>query len=324
VPTLKDQQKLKFVAGRGGDGAVHFGPMERRPEGGDGGKGGDIYLEGTTNLYDLSYIKRDSTIEAEQGERGGKKNMTGRDGKDIVFKVPLVTIVFDDHRNEILRIEKPGEKKLLLRGGMGGLGNYYFRAGQRFTLEKSTPGRPGEELSAFLELRFRADVIFIGFPNAGKSSILNELSNANSKVAPYAFTTLDPILGTTDERIILMDLPGLIEGTFEGKGLGVSFKKHAETAKILAHFVSLEAEDVVANYKKMRDELTNISNVLSSLPEVIVLTKSDLVDKTRIDESIKKLKKFNKEILVTSAYDFDSLEVLRSKFIAMIDTVNTN
>lgn len=309
---LKDTAQIRFAAGKGGDGAKHFGPF-KKPDGGMGGNGGNVYIKGTTHLYDLSYIKRDSLVKAGDGERGGKNNLTGKNGNDIVFKVPLITKIYDEEGNLVLTVDKPGVKHLLLKGGTGGLGNYYFRSGQQFTLDKTTPGKAGEVLNARLELNLKADIIFIGLPNAGKSSIVNELTAADSKVAHYAFTTLDPVLGNMD-GIVLMDLPGLIEGTFSGRGLGTRFKKHAETAQVLAHFVSLESDDVVRDYEIMRKEIQHISDKLFNLPEIIVLTKSDLVSKEKQDQAVKALKKYEREIIVTSAYDYDSLEALKEKF----------
>lgn len=316
-PKLKDLAKIQFIAGRGGDGAMHYGPM-KVPMGGNGGTGGNIFIEGVTNLYDLSYINNDMVVKAEQGERGGKKNLTGRNGNDLVFKVPLITKVFDENGKLIMSIEKPGQRIQLLKGGIGGLGNHHFRAGQVHTLEKTTLGKDGQSITVKLELNLKADVIFIGLPNAGKSSIINELTNVESKIGAYAFTTIEPVLGNMD-GLVLMDLPGLIEGTFDGKGLGIKFKKHAETAKLAAHFISLESDDILRDYNLIRTEVQNISEKLSSLPEVIVLSKSDLVSKETVQEQIKKLKKLKKDIILISAYDFDSLQELRNKFKTLVN-----
>ncbi len=308
---LIDIRKVKFKAGDGGDGLVSF--AYSKPTGGDGGKGGDVYLEGSTNLYDLSYIKKDLTFAAENADKGGITNMQGKNGKDLIFKVPLLTKVLDLDGNEIMRITEPGERKLLLKGGIGGIGNYYYRSGQQYTLYKFTPGKPGEEMGTTLELNLQSDVIFIGLPNAGKSSVLNELTNAHSKVGAYPFTTLDPHLGTIP-GLILMDLPGLIEGTFEGKGLGTKFLKHALPAKLVAHFISFESEDPIKDYKSIRAELERISPELAQKPEVIVLTKSDLVSKEQASKVQKAIAKLNKKVFLTSAYDLDSLEELEKNF----------
>ena len=314
---LRDTAKVKFVAGRGGDGGMHFGPM-KVPTGGVGGDGGNIYIEGATNLYDLSYINNDMVIEAENGEKGGKKDLTGRNGQDLYFKVPLITNIYDQDGELLMKIDRPNEPQLLLKGGRGGLGNHFFKAGQLRTLEKTTEGKNGECISVTLELTLRADVVFIGLPNAGKSSILNELTSAKSKIGAYAFTTLEPVLGDMDGKK-LMDLPGLIEGTFEGKGLGIKFKKHAETAKYIAHFLSLESDDIIKDYNIIRKEIENVSEKLAALPELIVLTKADLINDEEKKNRLSLVKKLNKETILTSAYDFDSIQNLRERLNKILE-----
>jgi len=306
---FRDKIRIKLKAGKGGNGLVAFN-TGRIPYGGDGGNGGNVYIEGSAKLYDLGFLNQDETISAEDGAKGGVKNLMGRNGKDLIFKVPLTTKVFDSTGKLLLTVDKDGQKELFLKGGKGGLGNYMFRRGVENHL-KSTPGEEGESCDVALELELYSDVIFIGFPNAGKSSILNAITNAQSKVASYAFTTLNPQLGRLD-KLTLMDLPGLIEGTYEGKGLGTKFVKHTRYAKLVAHLVSLEAETPIDEYNKMREELKRIDEDLCNKPEFIILTKSDLVTKERVEEQTKIFKNFNKEILVCSVYDYDSLEALKS------------
>lgn len=313
---FKDKVRLKFQAGKGGRGKVSF-YSTGKPSGGVGGNGGNVYLEGAINLYDLSHIKTDTLFRAEDGVEGGENNKKGREGKDVIIKVPLITHVYNEKNELVMTIDKPNEPKLLLKGGIGGLGNWFFRTKGLSFLETYQPGAEGERAEGFLELELYSDIIFIGFPNAGKSSILNALTNAESKVAPYAFTTIDPHLGRLD-GITLMDLPGLIEGTYEGKGLGTKFVKHTRAAKYVAHMISLENENVVEVYKKIRDELKNIDENLFNKPEVIILTKSDLVKPEDIKAKIAELKKYNKEIKVCSVYDYDSLEELKSYFKKLV------
>ncbi len=313
-----DKARTKFKAGRGGDGHVSFNGAKRYPNGGDGGKGGDVYLEGSTHQYDLGFIKTDTKFFAENGGSGMPNNLMGANGKDLIVKVPLTTKVYDSHGKSIMSITKHGERKLLLKGGKGGLGNYVFRSEGVDSLNKFTPGKDGGELlNVTVELELYADILFIGFPNAGKSSILNELTNADSKVAAYAFTTTIPHLGRMD-GITLMDLPGLIEGTFQGRGLGTAFVKHTRWARYVAHFVSSENENVAEAYQTMRKELKAIDEELYNKPEIIILTKSDLITKEVIEKKQQDLEKFGK-ILLVSVYDFESLEELKKQFKIFIN-----
>lgn len=311
---LADTIRVNFQAGKGGDGYVSFG-MNRKPTGGDGGRGGRIFLEGSSNVYDLTFIKHEQEFVAGNGGQGGSERKTGANGDDVIIKVPLVTTVRSAADNSIIaKITKDGERIQIARGGRGGLGNYYFRRGQVATLNKHTKGTPGDSLKTILELQLQADVVFIGFPNAGKSSMLNALTNANVKVAPYPFTTLQPHLGVI-QAVVLMDLPGLIEGASTGKGLGKRFTRHAEAGRLVAHFISLESDDVVRDYKTMRAELEQISNNLAEKPELIVLTKSDTTTPEIITERIAQLREFNTNITVTSAYDMESIKALTTKIM---------
>lgn len=309
---FRDTISAQFIAGRGGDGHVSFG-ADQKPSGGIGGDGGSIYVEGHTHTYDLGFINPDSVFRAGNGERGGKNNLTGANGEDITIKLPLTTKIYDEEGNLIHTITKDGQRELLLQGGRGGLGNQFFRKAHGKDLYRSTEGKYGEEMHPRLVLELYSDVIFIGLPNAGKSTILNELTNAEAKIGAYPFTTLLPQQGRMG-KTTLMDLPGLIEGTAEGKGVGTKFVKHTRSARLVAHLISAENEDLAAAYKLIRDELVNIGDGLSDKPELIILTKTDLVDEKTKKEKIKELKKINKNVVTASSYDFDSLENLKKVF----------
>ncbi len=306
---LIDRIRMYVKAGKGGDGKATFG-RDRKPSGGDGGKGGDIILEGSENIYDLAKLKNLKKFQAPNGLLGGSERSTGKDGDDLILKVPITTILLDENGVEIGRIINKNERITVAKGGRGGLGNFNFRQGQRFTLDKTTLGEPGEVFIRTLELRLVADIIFIGFPNAGKSSMLNMLTNTDVKTAPYPFTTLEPHQGVCD-GLLLMDLPGLIEGSHEGKGLGTRFTRHTEYTKAVAHFISLESDNILEDYEKIRLELREIDTELSKKPEFIVLTKSDLFSEKEIKAKTEIIKQLKLPFIITSCFDFSKLSEVK-------------
>jgi GTP-binding protein len=310
---LIDDITIKVKAGHGGRGAVAFQKIKlaQGPTGTSGGKGGSVFVEGVSDLSALHQFRFSKDVSAENGENGRSQFRDGAVGKDAILKVPVGTVVHIishigdtgvDHE-----VVKVGEKICIARGGHGGDGNFHFRSATNTTPTEFEEGKPGEEFTIRLELKLIADVGFIGFPNAGKSSLLDVLTNAKPKVANYPFTTLEPNLGAY-YNLILADIPGLIEGASEGKGLGVKFLRHVERTKVLFHLVSAEAEDVAKEYKTTRAELGAHNKALLEKPEYLFLSKSDVLPVAEIKKKLTALKKCNKNALAFSIYDDESLK----------------
>lgn len=314
---LVDEVVIKIGAGKGGDGKVNF----RRekyvpkggPDGGDGGDGGDFYLVGVEDITALKRFRFQKEFSAEDGEAGGAKRKTGTSGKDLEINVPVGTIIKDLGSERSWEIKKIGEKVLLAKGGKGGRGNWHFKSSTHQTPMEFEQGTPGQEMDLSLELRLIADIGLIGLPSVGKSSLLNELTKAHAKVASYNFTTLEPNLGVMENGLIVADLPGLIEGAHEGKGLGIKFLKHVERTKVLLHCLGADSNTLLKDYETIRKELGEFDKELLERPEIILITKSDLVSETELKKIKSSLKKTKKEILVCSVYDYDSLEKLKEK-----------
>jgi len=306
---LIDDVKVRISAGHGGRGNVSFNKtlMSLGPAGGSGGKGGSVYAEGVSDLSALGQFRFKKEFAAEDGMYGRDQFRDGHDGKDLVLKVPVGTIAHNLTTEKDIEIEHVCERILLAKGGNGGKGNFLFRSSRNTTPKQFQPGLPGESFEFRLELKFIADVGFVGLPNVGKSSLLNELTNANSKVANYAFTTLEPNLGTYYE-LILADIPGLIEGSSEGKGLGTRFLRHIERTRTLFHFISAESPTPVADYKTIRAELGAYSKALLKNPEHLFLTKSDVVDEKQLKSILTKLKKIDPKVMAISIIDEESIK----------------
>lgn len=311
---LVDEATIEIKAGDGGDGKVSF----RRekfipkggPDGGNGGKGGNFYLLGSEDIGALRQFRYQKKFSAENGSAGDKKKKTGRGGKDKILRAPRGTLVKDLASGEIWEINNTEEKILLARGGEGGRGNWEFRSATNQTPRFAEKGTLGQARKLFLELRLIADIGLIGLPNAGKSSLLNELTRARVKVAAYPFTTLEPNLGEMN-GLIIADLPGLIEGASKGRGLGFKFLKHAKRTKIIAHCLSLESADPLKDYQTVRRELGEYEKELLEKPEIVLLTKMDLVSEQEIKKTKDKLGSFSRRILACSIYDEQSLVILK-------------
>lgn len=309
---LVDEVSINIRAGRGGDGCVAFDKTKggRGPTGANGGKGGDIWLAATSNLNALGKFRFSKDFAAEDGQNGKGSLNDGRAGKDLVLEVPIGTVAHNLDTKRDFEVLRPDDRLLLARGGKGGRGNWSFRSSTNTTPMESEPGKPGQAYALVLELRLIAQVGLIGFPSAGKSSLLNELTKAEAKVAAYPFTTLEPNLGDF-YGLIIADIPGLIEGASQGKGLGTKFLRHIQRTNILLHCLSAESDDLARDYAVIRAELRQYAPELDAKEEYILLTKSDLLTPEALEEKMTQLRQLNPQVLAVSVYDDDSLEQLR-------------
>ncbi len=317
-----DHIQLVLKAGKGGDGVVRWrrekGIARGGPWGGDGGNGGDIYIMGARNLHALNHYRNEREFKGYDGEPGATKLMHGKGGKDLTLSFPLGTKIRNADLDISYELLEEGEKILVLRGGRGGLGNDNFKSSIRRTPLIATPGKTGEYATFDVELQLIADIGFVGFPNAGKSSLLNVLTNANAKTADYEFTTLEPNLGEC-YGYVFADLPGLIEGASAGRGLGHLFLKHIERTGAIAHLVAADNEDVVDAYTKIRNELSSYDAKLSEKDEIIILSKADTVDAKDLEKKKKALeKKTKKDVLVLSVFDDATIKICREYMLAKI------
>lgn len=308
---LIDEVEIILKAGHGGPGRVSFNPGKKKgPNGGNGGKGGNIYITVTSDLRALNQFSKTKSKEAENGEAGENYQKSGKDGKDLEILMPLGTEMTDLRTGEKFELNDLDKRILICKGGLGGKGNFELRSSRRTTPLFAQKGLSGEEKRLKVELKFIADFGLIGLPNAGKSSLLNELTAANAKTADYPFTTLEPNLGVWNGKVIA-DIPGLIEGAHEGRGLGIRFLKHIEKVKLLLHLVPADSENVVKDYQVIKNELEEYTSELLNKEEIVILTKTDLVEPKELKQRIKDLKKINKTIIPVSIYDWDSLEKLK-------------
>jgi GTP-binding protein len=273
-----DHVVLNIKAGKGGDGVVRW-RRERAidmggPAGGDGGKGGDVYVVGQRNLHTLHHYSQQKDFQAESGSNGGSKNMHGKSGEDLYLYFPLGTEIFIKEYERIIDLTEEGQTELLFRGGQGGLGNVHFKSSTNRSPEEFTAGKNGEFGTVVANLKMIAEVGLIGYPNVGKSNLLNTLTKAESKVGNYNFTTLEPHLGDWYGHI-LADIPGLIEGASEGRGLGIKFLKHVERTNLLVHLIDASSKDFVKDYKVIREELGRYNRELLNKKEILVISKVD-------------------------------------------------
>ena len=296
-----DQAKIYIKAGDGGAGSASF----RRekyiefggPDGGDGGNGGSVILESEGNLNTLIDFRYRQHFKAETGKSGSKKNKTGAGGEDLILKVPVGTQIYEEDNNTLIYdLTKNKEKFVVATGGKGGLGNTRFKSSTNRTPRKKTGGKKGEEFWIWLQLKVIADVGIIGLPNAGKSSFLSKCTKAKPKIANYPFTTINPNLGVLNinhKEIVLADIPGLIEGSHKGIGLGDKFLRHIERCKTLIHLIDISEKDILGNYLKIKSELSKYDKKILKKTEIIIFNKLDLID---MDSITKKLENFRKKI----------------------------
>lgn len=291
-----DYVKIFFRSGKGGAGSPHLHRekfiSKGGPDGGDGGRGGNIILRGNTQLWTLLHLKYKKHIFATSGQAGGSSERTGADGKDVFVEVPLGTIAKDAETNEVLfEITEDKEEKVLLNGGRGGLGNTHFKTSTNQTPRYAQPGEDGKEGWNILELKLLADVGLVGFPNAGKSTLLSVVSAAKPKIADYPFTTLVPNLGIVQYRdmqsFVMADIPGIIEGAHEGKGLGLRFLRHIERNSMLLFMIPCDSDDIHNEYKTLLSELEKYNPELLDKKRVLAISKSDMLD----DELVQEIKK---------------------------------
>jgi GTP-binding protein len=323
---LIDEVKVNIQSGKGGNGCISF----RRekyipyggPNGGDGGKGGDVIISSDPNINTLAHFRFKHHFKAQNGQHGMGSNKSGKAGEDVILKVPFGTQIFSDD-GEIMIYDFGNHQSdfVLAKGGKGGIGNTHFKSSTNRAPQFAIDGEAATEMWLWIKLKMLSDVGIIGLPNAGKSTLLSKTSNARPKIADYPFTTLSPQLGiirTHDREFVMADIPGLIEGASLGVGLGIKFLKHIERCKVLLHLIDINSEDIINDYKKIRTELQNYSEELVKKVEVICLSKADSLDIEVATQRAQELSKaIDKEIYIISAVSGYNIEFILDKLFGM-------
>ena len=313
-----DYIKIFAASGNGGKGSVHLHRekyiQKGGPDGGDGGRGGHVILRGNNNMWTLIHLKFNKHFKAEHGGGGSKSRSTGKDGEDVYIDVPLGTIVKDGETQETLfEITEHGQEKILVEGGMGGRGNWHFKSSTNQTPRYAQSGIPGQEGWYQLELKLLADVGLVGFPNAGKSTLLSVITSAKPKIADYAFTTLKPNLGIVKYRefqsFVMADIPGIIEGAAEGKGLGHRFLRHIERNSILLFMVPADSDDIQKEYEILLNELKKHNPELLDKDRLLAISKSDMLDDELKEEIEKELPKDLPYLFISSLVQTGLMEL---------------
>ena len=322
-----DQVKIFVKAGTGGSGSasmrrekfIEFGG----PDGGNGGKGASIIIKSERNLNTLIDYRYTQHFKAERGQDGMSKNKSGKSGKNLYLKVPIGTQLLEEDNKTLLfdfKLEK--EEFVVANGGRGGLGNTNFKTSTNRAPRKFTKGQEGEEFWIWLQLKTIADIGIIGLPNAGKSSLLAAITNANPKIANYKFTTINPNLGVAeydDKEITIADIPGLIEGAHKGTGLGIKFLKHIERCKTLIHMIDITDKNLEDSYKQIKNEISKYSKELLKKKEIIILNKTDLIEKEMIEKIKKNFSKSKKcDVLTLSTLDKKSVSKIKAKLLSYV------
>ena len=324
-----DYVKINVASGKGGKGSTHLRRekyvAKGGPDGGDGGRGGHIILRGNSQFWTLYHLKFKRHFKAEKGNDGGKNRITGSNGKDIFIDVPLGTVVKNTtDQSTIFEITEEGEERIICEGGKGGRGNWHFKSSTNQTPRYAQPGLPNQEIQITLELKVLADVGLVGFPNAGKSTLLSVITDAKPKIADYEFTTLKPNLGIVKYRdfrtFIMADIPGIIEGASEGKGLGHYFLRHIERNSTLLFMIPSDSDDIVTSYKVLMKELKKYNPEMLDKSRLIAITKSDLLDDELIKEIEFEIKeKIDEEFIFISSISNLGLIELKDKIWEMLN-----